>query len=490
MGSPPPEHGQPAAPRWLGSVWLAVAVLALAAVLRAGRAADWGLWEDEETTVYFSEHPDRPFPRFFPVFFVSLGALYKVTGVSVAAGRALSAALGVLSIVLLYLGVRRMVSREAAFFAALLLAVNLGHLFWSQSIRYFILLFVLEGLSAYAFLAGLERGKAGWLVAANVVYALALWTHFSAVLLTPVFVAYVFFMVCARQRGGLYSLRGYLIFGIPHLVVLALFAAQMAGARNVLDTMADDSARNPLHILVTTVAYFSPAVMGLGLLAPLAARRVPGRVLVFLLTIAVLPVLELAVIAALKLSNVSWYYAFFALAGFVSLAGITLAGLLEQRRHVLAMLGAGAALAYSGWFLGGYYTVGHGDRPRWADAAELLRQHGGVRVGAAENPVIYATVPGTVAFHLGVPPGETMGHPLVKRLPQQPPAGPAGRDEWYVVEGKVLEGGYPAWLAGHCELQGRFEARTGPVDRSVLVYLRRAGAAGAGSAERTTGGAR
>jgi hypothetical protein len=462
-----PAEGWP----WLRSPWAVVAVLGLAVVLRGGRLADWSLWEDEETSIYFSQHSERPFPRFFPVFFVSLGKLYQITGVSVAAGRAMSAALGVLGVALLYLGVRRIVSREVALLAALLLAVNLGHLFWSQSIRYFILLFLLEGFSVYGFLEGLERGKVGWLVAANAAYALSLWTHFSAVLLTPIFVSYMGLMICARQRGGLYNLRGYLIFGLPHLLILGLFAAQMAAAQKFLGSMVLASARDPLHILLTAVAYFGAPVVVLALLAPFVARGVPGRILQFLGTLALLPLLEVVVIAGLNLSNVAWYYAFIALGGWVSLAGIALMGLLQQGRKGWAVLGGAAALGYSGVLLGGYYTFGHGDRPRWADAAALLRE-AGVRAEGRDNPEIYATVPGPVAYYLGVPPGETMTTPLVKGLPNQPPTAASGREEWFVVEAKVLSGEYRTWLAEHCQLKGRFEAWTGPVDRSVLVYQR------------------
>ena len=147
--------------RLLASPWAILVVVAVAVVLRAWGASEWSLWEDEETSIYFSQQPDKPFPRFFPLFFLALKGVYQLTGVSVAAGRMLAAAFGIVSIGLVYAMARRLLSREIAVLAALLLTLNLGHLFWSQSIRYFTLLFVLELLSMYWFLEGFERRKIG-----------------------------------------------------------------------------------------------------------------------------------------------------------------------------------------------------------------------------------------------------------------------------------------------------------------------------------------
>jgi hypothetical protein len=455
---------------WLRSPWALVAVLALAVVLRGTGATHWSLWEDEETSIYFSQQPDKPFPRFFPVFFMALHELYQITGVSVAAGRVFAAAVGVLGIALVYAMARRFVSPAVGLLAALLLTLNLGHLFWSQSIRYFGLLFVFQLLSAYWFLLGFEGGRYRYLVLSNLAFALALFTHFSALLLMPVYVAYLFFMVCARQRGGAYDLRGYLTFGLLHGLILGLMAAQFLRFHGVLQAMAAESAQNPVHVFATCLAYFGPVLIVLALLAPLVAVGVPGRIALFFLTAGVLPVLELLVIAGLKLSNVSWYYGFFAVAGFSVAAAITLVSWYQSGRRWTAGLGFAAALLYMLPLLAGYYTTMHGDRPRWRDAADYLRSAAAISPDRDDNPAIFATVPGVVSHYLGVPPGETMGHPLVRDLPGKPSLNPPSGEQWYVVEGKVLSDDYQTWLNQYCELKARFEARTGSVDRTLSVY--------------------
>jgi hypothetical protein len=145
--------------------------------------------------------------------------------------------------------------------------------------------------------------------------------------------------------------------------------------------------------------------------------------------------------------------------------------LYRRGRPGLAVgLGTGTVLAAVP-FLIGYYTTMHGDRPRWAEAAGYLRRAADVRPQRSDNPAIYATVPGVVARYLGVPADQTMGHPLVRDLPPQPPEGAS--EQWFVVEVGVLTPAYRAWLEGRCDLLASFVARSGPKDRTVNVYRTR-----------------
>ena len=196
------------------------------------------------------------------------------------------------------------------------------------------------------------------------------------------------------------------------------------------------------------------------------------RPLVFLLLAAILPVLELTVIAQLDLALIAWYYIFFALPAFAVLAASTLVALVDKGRAAAATVG-GVALLYSAVFLVGYFTQMHGDRPRWREAALQLSELADLTPTAASRAKVYASVPGVVAYYLGVAPGETMGHPLVTPVPRQPPADAPTVDQWYVVEAGSITPQYAAWFAAQCEQRGRFEAHSGPRDRSVLLYQRK-----------------
>ncbi len=169
-------------------------ILGIAAGLRFANLYEWSLWEDEETTIYFSQHLDHSFPSSFPIFFILLNGLFRLTGISVEVGRLIPAAAGVLSVWLVYVCFKRLVSRETALLASLFLAINLGHLFWSQSIRYYVLVFAFQLLSMYWFIYGFESGKYRFLLFSCLAFALSLFSHSSAILLAPVYVVFLAFI--------------------------------------------------------------------------------------------------------------------------------------------------------------------------------------------------------------------------------------------------------------------------------------------------------
>jgi predicted membrane-bound mannosyltransferase len=447
-------------------------ILALATLLRAWNLGAWSMWEDEEGSIFHAQRPYQGFPGFFPVFFVALNQLLGVTGLSVGAARVLPAVMGLLSIVFTYTCFRRFVTPRTALLAAFLLAVNLGHLFWSQSIRYYTTALVFQVLSMYWFLDGFESKKVGALLLSNLALVLALLTHFSALLLAPVFIGYLALMIWSRESEAGYRPRYYLLFGVPLAVVLALFTLRMAELRSLFDGMgaAIASARSPAHVGLTVVAYFGVPLVTLGLLAPWLARELPRRTLLFLLTAAVIPVLELLVIAQLNTVNVTWYYALVAMVPFALLAAASLTSLWERgRRAAAGTLGAGSLVYYVA-LLVGYFTAMHGDRPRWEEAAAYLRQTAGVRVGSGQNPKVFASVPGVVAYYLGADPRRPESYRLVEPVPRHPSDRAGAGERWYVMEAKLITPEYRAWFAEHCTLRAQFETFTGPINRSVLVY--------------------
>src|SRR5262249_21712605 len=140
-------------------VWLLVLVFGLAALLRVWDITTWSMWEDEEGSIWLAQRPFHGFQGFFPIFFVTLNYALKLTGISVGAARVIPAGMGFLSILLTYYCFRRFVSSQAATLAALFIAVNIGHLFWSQSIRYYTMALVFQVLSMYWCLDGFERNR-------------------------------------------------------------------------------------------------------------------------------------------------------------------------------------------------------------------------------------------------------------------------------------------------------------------------------------------
>ena len=461
------------------SPWTIVLVLGIATALRFWKISEWSLWEDEEGTIFFSQNLGMSFPSSFPVFFLALNGVFRLTGVSVGAGRFLAAAMGVLSIYFLYACFRKWISREAALLGGLILAINLGHLFWSQSIRYYTTVLALQLLSMYWFIEGFEQRKYRALILSNVFFLLALLTHFSAVLLAPVFVLFLALMIWNHESDGAYNLKGYLVFGIPLLAILGYFAfdffqqLQLQGSLGQGGIMP--SARDPLKFLARVVAYFGAPVVGLGLLAPFIARQIPKRIMRFLVIAGILPIVELIVVVLLNMVmdvvSVTWYYGFFSLIGFVILASLSLVSLHQRGYRVFSVLLGSATILYYAVFLIAYHTTMHGGRPQWEEATAYLKQAACVQVQSEKNPEIFATAPGVVAFYLGVDPSETMGHPLVQKTLFHPPTSEQTSDRWILIKANCITEEYASWLTGRCDLKARFESKIGPFDQwSILVY--------------------
>jgi hypothetical protein len=447
-----------------------VLVLAVAVALRCLKLWEWSLWDDEQTSIYFALRLERPFPNFFPLFFLALRGFFAVAGVSIEAGRTFAAALGLASIVLAFLCFRKLCSRPVALVAALLLAINLGHLFWSQSIRYYTLLVMFQILSIYWFITGFERGRAGLLLLSNLAFLAAMLTHYSALLLAPVYIVYLAIVRWRRESGEGYNLKHYLVFGLPFLIILAVFSVRILQARRIITGYwIYASAVDPVHVLISVVAYFGVPVVALGLLAPAVSFRLPKRIVLFLLAVSGLPILELAVLVELRWMGVCWYYALVSLFGFSGLAAICLVSLYQRRRRLASLLLGAATVVYYAGFLTAYYTTMHGDRARWNEATAFLRQETNA-TATNDSPEVFATFPGLVAYYLGVDPAQIMEDRRVHGPLRSPPTQDPGNDQWYVVEAHMVSRANASWFAAHCTLEKRFEAHTGPMDRSLLVY--------------------
>ncbi len=471
------DPASPPAARWMQS-WGALAlVLLLAGVLRALGIGQWSLWQDEEMSVYFSQYQRHFFVQVFPPFFVLLGWLYELTGVSVAAGRALAGAFGLLSIGLTYGLCRKHGSPALGVIAALLLSVALGHLFWSQSVRYYTMLAAAGMGSLWLFFDGLEEGKYWKLISSGLLFVLALKIHFTAVLLLPVYVGYLLLVFALRQNTARYGWKRILAALAPMLLGLVLLAPQFRQFQASGVAGPPPVYQPPLPMLVRIAAYYGLPMLALAALSPLFWKRVPPRMYLLLFALGVIPNLELLTLGVLAMANTTWYHAFIAIHGAAGLAAVTLVGLYRFGWRKLALTTAALAGIYYAAFLGLYYTAAHGDRPRWQEGAAYLRQAIPID-GATPLPTIYATVPQVVGHYLDLTSADRWYAPqpeseaLAEQVKPVPDAPPETLDEeaWFLVKASHVTPNYQAWFARHCQPKASFPARTGPIDRTIHVY--------------------
>ena len=447
--------------RWSSNRLLLPALILIAgAALRVWGIGDWSLWEDEETSIYFSFHPHDKFPRTFPTFFLMLSYLYKYTGDYVLAGRCLSMLLGIASLGLTYGLVTRQAGRFVALVATTVVAVSPGHLFWSQSIRYYTLILCVQLAATWLFLEGVSARRPVLVLGSIAVAAFAATCHPSAVLLLPVFVGYALIVYLRRATRP----------AIPVLVVVALGSAlawflwdyQLWRILSVRNLYTLSSARDPLHVLVTGAVYFGVPGVCLAIVGAVQEVRRPQQETFwfFLLLGAGVPAM-LVGLAALDVLNVTYYYGLISLVGIAVLAGYGVQASRRWSRWAQTSTLLLSALCYV-IVLGAYFGSSYGDRPRWREAAAHIR----ASRQPADGPV-NAQVPGVIAFYLGVPPSETMRHELVTKLPERPASAVTG---WVVIERRLIPEMLGTTLDGRCTLSAQFPSHMLVRDRTAAVY--------------------
>jgi uncharacterized membrane protein len=92
-----------------------------------------------------------------PFYYITLLIWEKIFGINEFSGRALSSIFGILGIIAIYFLGKEMFSKEIGIFAAAILSVNYFHLYYSQEVRMYSLLFLLTVLSFLFFVRLVKR---------------------------------------------------------------------------------------------------------------------------------------------------------------------------------------------------------------------------------------------------------------------------------------------------------------------------------------------
>lgn len=184
-----------------------IGILLLAALVRTGGLGAQSLWLDEAFSHLWATLPpgvawqgmivDAVHP---PLYYLLLRPWLAVAGESEFALRFPSAVAGVLTVAVVYRVGRSWLGRRAGVYAALLLALNPFHVWYSQEARMYALLALLTLLAMMAFWWALgSRSRRAWGVFAGV-SALAYLTHYFA-LYIPL-VTFVFLVLTFERHHG------------------------------------------------------------------------------------------------------------------------------------------------------------------------------------------------------------------------------------------------------------------------------------------------
>ena len=236
---------------------------------------------------------------------------------------------------------------------------------------------------------------------------------------------------------------------------------------------SDIFARDPLHLLVALSAYYGAPIIALAVLGAFWGRSAKRDVMLFLVIASVVPVVELLVIIIGTNVLTTWYYAFIALIPVVTLASIGLISLAQRGHRAMALVPLDRVQAST--------TPPLRSRISPPCTAIGLAGKRGARMYSQQaadfkmppNSQVYASVPGIIAYYLGLDPARTLDQTVIQSVPEDPPKHGVG-DQWFIVEAKQVSAAYASWFASRCALEASYEARTGPADRSVLVSRCRA----------------
>lgn len=238
-------------------------VLGLALLLRL-KSLDQSLWLDEAINVFYAQsnsfwwfvtkYPLGDFhpPGYFAVLWL-WGHLFGFSEVSV---RMPSVIFGVLTVFLVYLIGKKLISRSAGFWAALFLAFSPLHIYYSQEARMYSLVAFASSLSFY-FLVKLIQGGKLWLAPYAFSVSAVLYSDYLAYFIIPVQAFWV--VICHKKswKKFIIGLIGGLILWLPWLLIFPLqfmqgqaTAAALAGWRDVVGGV---KIKEALLLLVKTI---------------------------------------------------------------------------------------------------------------------------------------------------------------------------------------------------------------------------------------------
>lgn len=395
--------------------WFHFALLFLitlvAAALRLYKLGAWSFWIDEiytinHATAHFSslelilEHIP-PAKNWVPTSVILTAQALNVLGVNEWSARVTSALIGIVTIPILYVPIKKIFDRQVALIAILLLAVSSWHIFWSQNARFYTALMLIYSLALFAFHFGLERNRPQYFVVFYILFYLAMSERLIAVMLMPVIAVYLLMLwrLPFEKPVGL-NLRNILILGAPVIAFLLYEIYLLAASGDFifasdLDLLAPP-IDSPIRLLIVIAFSIGIPILCLAFFsgADLALKK--ERAGLLFLIAAVLPPLLIALVNPFVF--VVERYAFVSLPFWIVLAasGIQTLFMLVNKNSILIALSVFVVLLAdaSGDNLL-YYQINYGNRLKWREAAAY------VRAGMEDGEVIVSTRAPLASHYLG-----------------------------------------------------------------------------------------
>jgi mannosyltransferase len=469
---------------------LLAAVSLLAAVLRFYKLGEWSFWLDEVITVDASAFlADWPLTR-LPIYLVLTRVSLDLFGSGEWNARLAPAVAGVLTIPVLYFPTRRLFGPAVALLSALLLALSMWHVHWSQSARFYTLLLLFYNLGLLLFILGFKERRLPYYVAAVLFLVLAVRERTTGLFFAPViafYLATVWLLVpgnrLRRYRRVLLPLFGLGV--VLGLYDLALFFLQLPGSLfgDVWHTFVGHRNQNPIRLSLAIVYQIGAPLLVLGtlggaylslkwtprsepssnsqssfrqLLAP-HNLQIKDNVLYYVLVGAIVPPILLAILSLVMFAVDR--YIFVTLPFWCLLGAVTLKEVAGHSRRLAAALLLALLLMSVGQLVL-YYEVQNGNRPAWRQAMAVVaqRQEPGDLVLSTTPPVARHYLDGNVRD--------------INHAPREWFQSGRGR-VWFVVDDSIgwVEPGLYDWIRQNAALVEIVDVAIPGRSLAIRVYL-------------------
>ena len=389
----------------LGYVAL-LAVTLLAAVLRIPMLGRWSLWIDEAFTigrvqanVNLAEILRTWWQPSLSV--ILTGGAFHLFGVSEWSARLVAVAIGILSVPVLYLALRKPFGSWVALLAVVLLALSPWHIYWSQNARFYTSAMLLTALSMLACYAVMERDRPWHIVSFYLLLFFAMGERLIVLLAVPAVPVYLLLLwVLPLERPKGWRARNLALQALPAVLfaVRDAFGLLTSGPPHLAHSL-EVFGGNPNHSafrLLASIAYrLGVPLICLALVGGVYLVLQKNRAGLFALTAAVVPVVLLTAMAPFAFTIDRYIFTTLPFWMVLAAAGVhQIYVALEGRKKLLA-LGVLAALA--GTYLGEdvlYFTAQNGNRPDWRGAFAIVERR------RIEGDLVLATRPELGHYYL------------------------------------------------------------------------------------------
>lgn len=363
----------------------------LAAGLRFFKLGEWSLWIDEIFTInhamsHFSTPSlilDNipPARNWIPVSVIMTAQILNGREINPYDARLVAAAIGVITVPVMYFLVRKLFNTKVALIAVLLLALSTWHIEWSQNARFYTSLLLFYTLALFFYYYGIEQDRPLYLIIFLVLLYVAASERFVAVFIIPIALIYLLLLkILPLEKPPGLRTRNVLITLLPVFagILIEIISYSIDGTFRVLggfDWFTLYQVESPLKLLIFIGYDIGMPLMCFSFFSGIYLVAKKSRIGLLLLVSAVLPVLLLMALNPFLFTLSR--YVFITLSSWIILAAVGISEVFSSTKNYGKILTVGVLLLLVVDAAGSntlYYRVNNGNRLDWKKAFSYVQE--------------------------------------------------------------------------------------------------------------------